>query len=171
MHLEEEPIMKWLTVLTVLKRIALVIVPLLWLAGLYLLLGQIAMSDFALDFSFEARIRDALGVPAAKEPSLVTPMRWMLLGAAVCGIAAVIGQWISEYNRDHLSTRAKRVLLAVQAAGGMMTVLLLEIIDFCLRAEGSSGELAFLLCAPWLLGMVIYACRTLRKNRQKKSLG
>ena len=160
--------MKWLTLL---KRSALVILPLLWLAGMYLLLGQISMSDFELDFSFEARIRDALGVPAAKEPSLVGPMRWMLLGAAVCGVAAIIGQWISEYNRDHLSARAKRVLLAVQAAGAMMTILLLEIIDFCLRAEGGSGELAFLLCIPWVLGMAFAAFRVLRRNRQKQSLG
>ena len=160
--------MKWQTVL---KRILLVILPLLWLAGLYLLLGQISVSDFELDFSVEARIRDALGVPAVKEPSLVMPMLWMLLGAAVCGIAAIIGQWVSEYNRDYLPAMTKRVLLAVQLFGALATIGLLLVIGFCLHAEGSSGELACLLCAPWLLGMAIFAFRTLRTNRQKKSLG
>ena len=160
--------MKWQTVL---KRIALVVVPLLWLTGMYLLLVLIIMSDFELDFSLEARLRHALGVPAVKEPSLVEPMMRMLLGAAVCGIATVIVQWVSEYNRECLSARANRVLLATQVAGSLVIIALLLAIDFCMRREGSDGTLAYWLCAPCLLGIATVGFRALRAKRKGTSLG
>lgn len=160
--------MKWQTVL---KRIALVVVPLLWLAGMYLLLALVVMSDFELDFSLEARLRHALGVPAVKEPSLVEPMMWMLLGAAVCGIATVIVQWVSEYNRECLSARANRVLLATQVAGSLVIIALLLAIDFCMRREGSDGTLAYWLCAPCLLGIATVGFRALRAKRKGTPLG
>ena len=160
--------MKWQTVL---KRIALVVVPLLWLTGMYLLLVLIIMSDFELDFSLEARLRHALGVPAVKEPSLVEPMMRMLLGAAVCGIATVIVQWVSEYNRECLSARANRVLLATQVAGSLVIIALLLAIDFCMRREGSDGTLAYVLCAPCILGIAVVGFRSLRARRNGSSLG
>ena len=160
--------MKWQTLL---KRIALVVVPLLWLAGMYLLLVLIIMSDFELDFSLEARLRHALGIPAVKEPSLVEPMMWMLLGAAVCGIATVVVQWVSEYNRERLSARANRVLLAAQVVGSLVIIALLLAIDFCMRREGSDGTLAYLLCAPCLLGLATVGFRALRTKRKGTPLG
>ena len=160
--------MKWLTVL---KRIALVVVPLLWLAGMYLLLALVVMSDFELDFSLEARLRHALGVPAVKEPSLVEPMLRMLLGAAVCGIAAIIVQWVSECNRELLSARTKRVLLAVQMTGSLVIIALLLAIDFCMRREGSDGTPAYVLCAPCILGIAAVGVRALRAGRKGMSLG
>jgi hypothetical protein len=98
-------------------------------------------------------------------------MMWMLLGAAVCGIVTVVVQWVSECNRDHLSARANRVLLTAQVVGSLVIIALLLAIDFCMRREGSDGTLAYLLCAPCLLGIATVGFRALRAKRMGTSLG
>ena len=95
----------------------------------------------------------------------------MLLGAAVCGIATVVVQWVSEYNRERLSARANRVLLTAQVAGSLVIIALLLAIDFCPRQNGFDSTLAYWLCAPCLLGIATVGFRALRAKRKGTSLG